>query len=623
MSNDTPKDRLKETIKSPYDAEGDVWNSLLEAFAQEFENYENTIDEVTKNKFVDTADAGSLERLADVFDIQRRTNEPVDQFRARLKTALRSQITSATVPEIREVTSVILDQPLEDIEIIEPYEFSPAFIELKVDLEGFDGGALIDIVELITAAGVDVGIRVVIDVGDSLGIRDATELSFPDLENPLSLSDATLTEFEQQSEPVVPTDAANNRVDDPDQSHWNEGIWNIDHYDTALVRFDVTPDQQVRLVDEATADFPVFTPDLILADSATSEFPDPEETFTVKQDENLMFDPDQQAHWNEGTWNIDHYDTAVFEFTLDLTDDIAIGDDVTFPPAVDPTTPYAVSDLLELPPHTTSTDGQAATDAVTDISSEEVVSAVWNHSSYTQTKGTTVWGERSPADSIPKFYAPTQLQYLRDVVETPSPVSPVTPYVILDETTTAFPDPTDGFALGDDAVTSDIEPEDSFTPTHDENVMFDVEQQSHWNVGTWNIDHYDTAIEDILLEIVGGSLAIGDSVTFPSAVTAGDSASVTDDVAFPSPVEATEGSSAEDTTTTEFEPVRSAVWTHSSWSVPKGTSVWGVQSEPKSIPHTRTSSSFAASDSTQLGFTQVSDATWNDATYDSSVTVWA
>jgi hypothetical protein len=539
-----PTDRIKENFKSPYPVDSDGWDAIITAIGEEIADLEDAYKEIEDNKFIDTANEGSLKRLASIFDIEKRDTETLDEFRARLKVALRRQISSATIPEIREVTSVILDQPLEDIEIVEPYDFSPAFIELKVNLEGFDGGALIDIVELITAAGVDVGIRVVIDVGDSLGIRDATELSFPDLEDEFAPADGITVDFPEFDELTVLDDSTNSRTDQPDQSHWNEGVWNIDHYDTALVRFTFTPEEVLELSDSATSDFPRFSPDLVLADSATADFPvkpdttilsdgtvedfpESESTFVATQDENVMFDLDQQAHWNEGTWNIDHYDTAIFEFTITPSDSLAMGDAVEFPEIVDPTTPYAIGD------------------DVTDISEEPVKSAVWTHSVWTQPKGTTVWGERLGPDSIPHFRPSKQGFAVGESVVIPTKVSPVTAYAILD------------------------------------------------------------------------------SVSLPSHVEPGDSTGLADDVATPSPVSATEAPTGQDSTQTSAEPVRSAVWTHSTWSRPKGTNVWGERVQAKSIPQARTSSSFATSDATSLAFTSVTDATWNDATYNSSVTVWA
>ena len=622
MSDDTPKDRLKETIKSPYNEEGDVWNALLEAFGQEFDSYEETIENVNQNKFVDTADEGSLENLASIFDIQRRTDEPVREFRARLKTALRSQISSATISEIKEVISVILDKPLDEIDIIEPSEFSPAFIELAVDTGDFDTSAFLDIVEQLTAAGVDVGIRVLVDAEDALRIDSVVDTDTPLDSEGFSLSDAVSQSPPSIVEPASFADSTNTRADTTDQSHWNEGIWNIDHYDTALVRFTLNFDELVALSDEATTDFPTFDPKAILEDVVTTDFPDPEPTTVIDEETNHRVDIESQGFWSSGKWNIDHFDTFTIEFTITYDDSVGISDAVAYPSHIEERDAFAAGDSVDYPSHIEEGDSQSFTDSAGVVGSEEVRSGVWTHSTWTTIKGTSVWGERDPPDSIPHFYANPSSYAIADVVETDDILSIDFPS-ISDVVSTNDILPTSSPALSDVVSFDDVSPDSRLSPSD--------EQRSHatrvvggvWNDAKWQVDHYGPDEIVAISLAFAESLSVRDTALLPAPVTGGDSIGATDDVALPAPVESTEGVVGGDSTVVEAEPVRSAVWTHSTWSVPKGTSVWGVSSPPKSIPHTYASDSVGITDGISVGSTDVSDAFWGDASYNSSVTVWA
>jgi len=82
---DTPRERLAANLKTPYSADEKYWSALLDAFAAEIEELERVRAQVRAAKFVDTADAASLERLATRFELERKTDEPLPEFRARVK----------------------------------------------------------------------------------------------------------------------------------------------------------------------------------------------------------------------------------------------------------------------------------------------------------------------------------------------------------------------------------------------------------------------------------------------------------------------------------------------------------------------------------------------------------
>jgi hypothetical protein len=121
IEDDTsPSERIKDSIKSPYSEDGDVWGALSEALVSEFEEHEAALDDVRAAKFVDEATEAQLEKLADLFELDRRTTETLEEFRARIKIALQKQVTSATLPEIRQIIAVLLDLDPSSFELREP-----------------------------------------------------------------------------------------------------------------------------------------------------------------------------------------------------------------------------------------------------------------------------------------------------------------------------------------------------------------------------------------------------------------------------------------------------------------------------------------------------------------------
>lgn len=155
----SPRDRLAENLKTPYSADAPVWSALLDAFAAEFEALEQVRAEVQASKFVGDADEESLERLAELFDVERRTNEDLELFRIRVQIALRQQLSTATIREIRETVSVLLDVGVEDVVVRRRSETGAAAADLgvpqqSVDELGLTTHQLVDEAEALAAGGV-------------------------------------------------------------------------------------------------------------------------------------------------------------------------------------------------------------------------------------------------------------------------------------------------------------------------------------------------------------------------------------------------------------------------------------------------------------------------------------
>jgi len=194
---DTPRERLAANLKTPYSADEKYWSALLDAFAAEIEELERVRAQVRAAKFVDTADAASLERLATRFELERKTDEPLPEFRARVKVALRSQLSSASLSEIREVVTVLLDIEREAVRLREPDD-KPAYLNarLSADVVGesdVSPASLNDSLLQTTAAGVGVKATLVaepLEVTLRLGSTEISEMyEAPTLEAALDLSD--------------------------------------------------------------------------------------------------------------------------------------------------------------------------------------------------------------------------------------------------------------------------------------------------------------------------------------------------------------------------------------------------------------------------------------------------
>jgi len=173
----TPRERIEAVFKSPYNTEGEVLSALIGAIAAEMQEFEDTLADIERNKFIDTADEAQLEQLGSLFEIERQTGESADSFRSRLKVALRGQITSATTQEIIEVVATLTGLDEEDIGIREPFDDVPAEIQLVgiedvvADIDMTDG-EFVGIVENVVAAGIGIGILLEFEFEEPILLTD-------------------------------------------------------------------------------------------------------------------------------------------------------------------------------------------------------------------------------------------------------------------------------------------------------------------------------------------------------------------------------------------------------------------------------------------------------------------
>lgn len=281
MSNKTPRERLEESLTSPYDPEEQTWSALLTALANEFDDHEQTLDDVFVEKFIDSATGEQLNKIASLFEMERRGSETVAAFRARVKTGLRAQLTSATVDEIKEVAALLLSADTSEIILEERFTFGAAQFYLDVGEvisgEDISEAEFIDIISSVVAAGVGVGILAKRPESDTL-VLDDTQVVGDRVE-------------ETESFGFADTGTVSD-VDPPTQAFWNDSAHNFDFYDTALASFLVEAFETVGLVDSAG-------------------FPEVLETEAVEltDTEITRIETVSDSVWNEARMNIDAYVT--------------------------------------------------------------------------------------------------------------------------------------------------------------------------------------------------------------------------------------------------------------------------------------------------------------------------
>lgn len=133
------RDRLETHIKPAFDTDdGSQFDGLLNTLADEFEAFEDELEDVTLAAYVDSAHGRQLDKIGEFLITPRNTGEADDHYRGRLKTQLVALTGGGTVWSMKQTGAALLAVDPGEIEIVEDFDVEPARFELKVEERRFD-----------------------------------------------------------------------------------------------------------------------------------------------------------------------------------------------------------------------------------------------------------------------------------------------------------------------------------------------------------------------------------------------------------------------------------------------------------------------------------------------------
>lgn len=130
---ETPRDRADRYAKSAFPTgEGTTWDKFLNLVTAEFEHEYATLRDIERNRYVDTATGAPLDKIGTFVHLDRRHDEADPHFRRRIKLQLPKHTTSATLGEIIEDSTLLLDCDPDQLEIRETFDVEAARFDVFV-----------------------------------------------------------------------------------------------------------------------------------------------------------------------------------------------------------------------------------------------------------------------------------------------------------------------------------------------------------------------------------------------------------------------------------------------------------------------------------------------------------
>jgi hypothetical protein len=128
-----PRKRAEDIMLSSFPhGESDTWDDLLDTLAVEFRADLGLIDQTTAAKFIDTAQGAQLERIGDLVGVEKRTDETYEHYQRRVRLAIPASTRAATIEDITEMSTFLLECDLADVQYVESPEFESARFDLQV-----------------------------------------------------------------------------------------------------------------------------------------------------------------------------------------------------------------------------------------------------------------------------------------------------------------------------------------------------------------------------------------------------------------------------------------------------------------------------------------------------------
>lgn len=153
-------DDLIKLLSTAFRKDADSNNyKLLEVIDSEFQNIEQTINDIKYTHSIDLATGKSLDWFASLFNVRRKQNETDDHFRARIKLAFSKIADMATINDIKEIVAATLQTKTSRIRVVDKWNVEPAYFDVWVWLQDLNNVGLTveelkDLLQAIKPAGV-------------------------------------------------------------------------------------------------------------------------------------------------------------------------------------------------------------------------------------------------------------------------------------------------------------------------------------------------------------------------------------------------------------------------------------------------------------------------------------
>lgn len=124
---------------------------LFDALLTAADRIDSDIEDIYEQTHIDSATDRELDQFGELVNVERKSNESDDKYRARIKATFRASTMGSTFDQFTEFVSVVLNTDIDNIRFLTPYERFPATVDVSANSEIYDALNLTnqDVIELL------------------------------------------------------------------------------------------------------------------------------------------------------------------------------------------------------------------------------------------------------------------------------------------------------------------------------------------------------------------------------------------------------------------------------------------------------------------------------------------
>ena len=117
-------------------------HQLVESLASMLDRSDKTLYDVKRSKHIDTASGSDLDRFGELVQLDRKSEESDDKYRARLKLQFRVGNIGTTFDAFSKFAAVLLETNIDNITFNSNFELNPATFDVGAELEVFNKASI-------------------------------------------------------------------------------------------------------------------------------------------------------------------------------------------------------------------------------------------------------------------------------------------------------------------------------------------------------------------------------------------------------------------------------------------------------------------------------------------------
>lgn len=162
-------------------ASGSNTHRLMRALLSQADRMDDDLEEIYEQHHINSATREELDAFGKLVNVKRKSGEPDDKYRSRIKATFRASTIGTTFDQFTEFCATVIDTDIDNLNFTTPYDNNPATVVVGADSDVYDNATLTPTeVQTLLESGVPAGHAVSIVEGGTFRLKSDGDTDDPD-----------------------------------------------------------------------------------------------------------------------------------------------------------------------------------------------------------------------------------------------------------------------------------------------------------------------------------------------------------------------------------------------------------------------------------------------------------